>query len=108
MGAVLTDRGVLLPTRIIEEQSGPAIEVSGISAVKSPSGPAVPDRHDEHGVDTFIWPPADTSTWPPVGTFSWPRTPVGREALCVKATYCQGIHNLAFAEWPEARPPANG
>ena len=40
----------------------------------SPSGPAVPDRHDEHGVDTSIWPPADTSTWPPVGTFSWPRT----------------------------------
>src|ERR1700722_4718593 len=35
----------------------------------SPPGPAVPDRHDEHGVDTFnwpIWPPADTSTWPPV------------------------------------------
>jgi Integrase core domain len=23
----------------------------------SPSGPAVPVRHDEHGVDTFIWPP---------------------------------------------------
>lgn len=41
----------------------------------SPSGPAVPDRHDEHGVDTFIWPKPDTSTWPPVGTFSWPRTP---------------------------------
>jgi hypothetical protein len=40
----------------------------------SPSGPAVPDRHDEHRVGTFIWPPAGTSTWPPVGTFSWPRT----------------------------------
>src|SRR5271166_5923661 len=40
----------------------------------SPPGPAVPDRHDEHGVGTFIWPPAGTSTWPPVGTFSWPRT----------------------------------
>src|ERR1700712_3233977 len=40
----------------------------------SPSGPAVPDRHDEHGVGTFIWPPVDTSSWPPVGTFSWPRT----------------------------------
>src|ERR1700677_1858014 len=40
----------------------------------SPPGPAVPDRHDEHGVDTFIWPKLDTSTWPPVGTFSWPRT----------------------------------
>ena len=43
----------------------------------SPSGPAVPDRHDEHGVGTFIWPPVDTSTWPPVGTFSWPRTRPG-------------------------------
>ncbi len=41
----------------------------------SPPGPAVPDRHDEHGVGTFIWPPVGTSTWPPVGTFSWPRTP---------------------------------
>lgn len=40
----------------------------------SPPGPAVPDRHDEHGVGTFIWPPVGTSTWPPVGTFSWPRT----------------------------------
>lgn len=40
----------------------------------SPSGPAVPDRHDEHGVDTFTWPKTDTSTWPPVVTFSWPRT----------------------------------
>jgi hypothetical protein len=40
----------------------------------SPSGPTVPDRHDEHGVGTFIWPPAGTSTWPPVGTFSWPWT----------------------------------
>ncbi|MDO3402702.1 phosphotransferase [Mycolicibacterium neoaurum] len=40
-----------------------------------PSGPAVPDRHDEHGVDTFTWPKTDTSTWPSVGTFSWPRTP---------------------------------
>jgi hypothetical protein len=40
----------------------------------SPSGPAVPDRHDEHGVDTFIWPPVDTSTWPPVDTFPWPWT----------------------------------
>src|ERR1700712_1966023 len=44
----------------------------------SPSGPAVPDRHDEHGVDTFIWPKTDTSTWPPAGTFSWPRTRVAR------------------------------
>jgi hypothetical protein len=41
----------------------------------SPPGPAVPDRHDEHGMGTFIWPPVGTSTWPPVGTFSWPRTP---------------------------------
>ena len=40
----------------------------------SPLGPKVPDRHDEHGVGTFIWPPVGTSTWPPVGTFSWPRT----------------------------------
>lgn len=40
----------------------------------SPSGPTVPDRHDEHGVGTFNWPPAGTSTWPPAGTFSWPRT----------------------------------
>src|SRR5258705_13704488 len=40
----------------------------------SPPGPAVPDRHDEHRVGTFIWPPVGTSTWPPVGTFSWPRT----------------------------------
>src|SRR5271165_4007417 len=43
----------------------------------SPPGPAVPDRHDEHGVGTFIWPPVGTSTWPPVGTFSWPRTDRG-------------------------------
>src|SRR5258705_7361319 len=42
----------------------------------SPPGPAVPDRHDEHKVGTFIWPPVGTSTWPPVGTFSWPRTHV--------------------------------
>src|SRR6476469_5071765 len=48
----------------------------GVWLAPSPSlpGPAVPDRHDEHGVGTFIWPPAGTSTWPPVGTFSWPRT----------------------------------
>lgn len=46
----------------------------------SPPGPAVPDRHDEHGVGTFIWPPVGTSTWPPVGTFSWPRTH-GRRAV---------------------------
>src|SRR5271166_59880 len=44
----------------------------------SPPGPAVPDRHDEHGVGTFIWPPVGTSTWPPVGTFSWPRTTPSR------------------------------
>src|SRR5258705_13203753 len=36
----------------------------------SPPGPAVPDRHDEHGVGTFIWPPVGTSTWPPVGCLS--------------------------------------
>jgi hypothetical protein len=35
----------------------------------SPPWPAVPDRHDEHGVGTFIWPPVGTSTWPPVGLF---------------------------------------
>ena len=40
----------------------------------SPSGPAVPDRHGEHEVGTFIWPPLGTATWPPLGTFSWPRT----------------------------------
>src|SRR5271157_1379686 len=46
----------------------------------SPPGPAVPDRHDEHGVGTFIWPPVGTSTWPPVGTFSWPRTSAAIES----------------------------
>jgi hypothetical protein len=49
-----------------------------------PSGPAVPDRHDEHGVDTFTRPKLDTSTWPPVGTFSWPRT-CGRQAASTVA-----------------------
>src|SRR5258707_15620934 len=45
----------------------------------SPPGPVVPDRHDEHGVGTFIWPPMGTSTWPPMGTFSWPRTGRGQD-----------------------------
>ena len=47
----------------------------------SPPGPAVPDRHDEHGVGTFIWPPVGTTTWPPMGTFSWPRTGDGASSL---------------------------
>ena len=56
-----------------------SMEVPGGSGVwlapsPSPSGPAVPDRHDEHGAGTFIWPPAGTSTWPLARTFSWPRT----------------------------------
>src|SRR5947209_2977632 len=40
----------------------------------SPPGPQPPGRHDERGMGTFNWPPAETSTWPHTGTFSWPRT----------------------------------
>src|SRR5262249_36262842 len=39
-----------------------------------PPGPQPPGRHDERGMGTFNWPPAETSTWPHMGTFSWPRT----------------------------------
>src|SRR4051812_18356398 len=55
----------------------------------SPSGPTVPDRHDEHGVGTFIWPPARTSTWPPASTFSWPRTQHQEVFFLVAMTVCR-------------------
>src|SRR5450755_3946578 len=42
----------------------------------SPPGPQPPGRHDERGMGTFNWPPAETSTRPHTGTFSWPRTTI--------------------------------
>src|ERR1700757_2530608 len=65
----------------------------------SPPGPAVPDRHDEHGVGTFIWPPVGTSTWPPVGTFSWPRTIGGGRVTAIAACRTCGTEPLENARF---------
>src|SRR6266851_7670709 len=45
-----------------------------LTSPPSPPGPQPPGRHDERGMGTFNWPPAETSTRPHTGTFSWPRT----------------------------------
>src|SRR5450755_4120160 len=40
----------------------------------SPPRPELTVQHDERGMRTFTWPPAETYTWPPAGTLTWPRT----------------------------------
>src|SRR5512133_2445288 len=75
----------------------------------SPPRPQTPGRHDEQGMGTSNWPPAETFTWPHTGTFSWPWTaqlPNRSSAICVWPRRWPGADHPVLASWapPGDRP----
>src|SRR6266852_55279 len=69
-----------------------------LTSPPSPPGPQPPGRHDERGMGTFNWPPAETSTRPHTGTFSWPRTVIAIQ--CYLATWVLNEHCVCSSPLP--------